>query len=149
MHAIRFCSLALVGLLVVLAGYAPCAFGQASGAAYADAVADLTPPLNQEVPLVYLSNKRGRNSNQCALPAVEFDISSGRVLLAVLPLLGTSQSVQSKSIPDCVLPVGATEEQIQAWNECIAALDCRRGFWYGCSNENGDMFASCDKDDCQ
>ena len=150
MRSIRCCSLALVGLFVALAGYAPRAFGQSFDLGQAVAVADLTPQPNQQVLRVSLSDRYIQTVKKCASPVVEIGEKSGLVLSTVHLSLGVGPFVQSKLAPDCVLPVDYTDEQLDRWLDCVENLECEQGYAYLCWHRDGnELFITCDADDCE
>ena len=80
---------------------------------------------------------------------IEMSEASGQVHLAQMLSLGDILFAQQiRHAPDCVKPIDATPEQNARWNECVAGLNCGKGYYYGCKNKSGDQFASCDRDDC-
>ena len=122
--------------------------GQSSVVSYADAGTNLTPLPNQEAFRVSLHDRYGHPSNKCSL-VVALGDSSGRVLPVAHLALGVGLSVQSRSVPECVLPADNNKKQRKRFKERKANLDCEDGGgWYSCQNDAGDEFATCDADDC-
>lgn len=146
MRFIRCCSLALVGLFVVLAGYAPRAFSQSFDLSQAVEVADLTPPPMQQAVRVSLSDQYIQTSNKCAFPVVELGDGSGLVLPTAPLSLGVGLSEQSNLVPICSLPPDATQEQRDRFDACLLRLECER--FYGCFTDDGDQLASCRRRVC-
>lgn len=53
-----------------------------------------------------------------------------------------------RELPECILPAERNEQQRDAWSTCKTHLRCRKTFSYICTDDAGNMFATCRKSLC-
>lgn len=149
MLRVRFSFLALVGLFVVSAGYVPRAFSQLSSFSDVALAADFPAPLSSEILHSSLSDWDLWMSNSCTSSVNDSDGSPSQVESAVPARTDINLFAQLIRVPECVLQSGHTDQQETKFDECVEKLDCRRGYHYGCFNDNGDQFATCKRRHCR
>ncbi len=146
----KFSYSSLAGLLLICTGFIPSSFGQLSDLHDILVAADLSIISKSHQSSTYTSMGDSHIKSPSLCPSRIVKLSEGVTQSHSAPLLlgGTRLVYLTKRIPECVKTVDATEEQEKRWERCVAGLKCRKGVHY-CSNDAGDQFASCDKNDCK